>query len=41
MSDADTCWICDDPDVAYVDVLGMGWCDTHFAEDYWGLDNDG
>lgn len=28
------CWICDSPDVVYVDVLDMGWCQKDFDETY-------
>lgn len=28
------CWVCDEKDIVYTDVLGLGWCQTCYDELY-------
>jgi len=34
MSESDLCWCCDDPEIVYVDVFGLGWCQECYDEIY-------
>jgi hypothetical protein len=33
-AEPEECWACGKPEIAYVDVLDMGWCDKCFISIY-------